>query len=59
MKKALRVLGKYLDDLLALAAGTCFITAAAMWFDLPAALAVAGVCLAIYAVAVARSKGGK
>ena len=51
-------LGLYLDDLLLIAGGGCFVQAA---FDLggrPAALATAGVCLAVYAVVVARSRGG-
>ena len=51
-------LGLYLDDLLLIAGGGCFVQAA---FDLggrPAALATAGVCLTVYAVVVARSRGG-
>lgn len=51
-------LGLYLDDLLLMAGGGCFVQAA---FDLggrPAALATAGVCLTVYAVVVARSRGG-
>ena len=51
-------LGLYLDDLLLIAGGGCFVQAA---FDLggrPAALATAGVCLTVYAAVVARSRGG-
>ena len=51
-------LGLYLDDLLLIAGGGCFVQAA---FDLggrPAALVTAGVCLTVYAVLVARSRGG-
>ena len=51
-------LGLYLVDLLLIAGGGCFVQAA---FDLggrPAALATAGVCLTVYAVVVARSRGG-
>ena len=51
-------LGLYLDDLLLIAGGGCFVQAA---FDLggrPAALATAGVCLTVYAMVVARSRGG-
>lgn len=53
-----RALALYLDDLLLLAGGGCFVRAA---FDLggrPAALATAGVCLIVYAVVVAKSRGG-
>lgn len=62
MKKRLKQLGRalalYLDDLLLLAGGGCFVRAA---FDLggrPAALVTAGVCLTVYAVVVAKSRGG-
>ena len=41
--KAARVLGTYLDDLLAVAAGGCLITAAALAVGAAAAFGVAGV----------------
>ena len=54
--KMLRRLGHglalYLDDLLMLAGGGCFVRAAWEAWGRPAALAVAGVCLVAYAVAV-------
>lgn len=58
LRTAGRLLGLYLDDLLLLAGGVCFVRAA---FDLggrPVALVTAGVCLTVYAVVVARSRGG-
>ena len=58
LRTAGRLLGLYLDDLLLLAGGVCFVRAA---FDLggrPVALVTAGVCLTAYAVVVARSRGG-
>ena len=55
-----RALALYLDDLLLLAGGGCFVRAALDLGGRPAALAVAGVCLIAYAVVVARSRrGGK
>jgi len=57
-KAAGRLLGLYLDDLLLLAGGGCFVGAAWEIGGRPAALAAAGVCLAVYAVVVARSRGG-
>lgn len=48
----------YIDDLLMLASGFCFVAAAAERFGRPAALATAGVCLAVYAVVIARAKRG-
>ena len=60
--KMLRRLGRglalYLDDLLMLAGGGCFVRAAWEAWGRPAALAVAGVCMVAYAVAVARARGG-
>ena len=58
IRAAVGTRGLYLDDLLLLAGGVCFVQAA---FDLggrPAALVTAGVCLTVYAVMVARSRGG-
>ena len=56
--KAARVLGTYLDDLLAVAAGGCLITAAALAVGAAAAFGVAGVCLGAYARIVARGRTG-
>ena len=55
---AVRTLGLYLDDLLLLAGGVCFVRAALDLGGRPAALVTAGVCLTAYAVVVARSRGG-
>lgn len=56
-RKAARLLGLYLEDLLLLAGSGCFTAAAAMAFGCAAALATAGVCLTVYALVVARSAG--
>ena len=56
--RAVRALGLYLDDLLLLAGGGCFVRAALDLGGRPAALATAGVCLTAYAGVVARSRGG-
>ena len=56
--RAVRALGLYLDDLLLLAGGGCFVRAALDLGGRPAALVTAGVCLTAYAVVVARSRGG-
>ena len=53
------LLGLYLDDLLMMAAGVCFIASAATAFGLSAALAVAGVCLLCYGVLVGRTRNGR
>lgn len=62
LKKRLKQLGGnlalYLDDLLLLAGGGCFVRAAWEAWGRPAALAVAGVCLVAYALVIARSRGG-
>lgn len=58
LKKLGEALGLYLDDLLLLAGGGCFVRAALDLGGRPAALATAGVCLTAYAVVVARSRGG-
>ncbi len=63
LKKRLKKLGEalalYLDDLLLLAGGGCFVRAAWETWGRPAALAVAGVCLVAYALIIARSRGGR
>lgn len=55
---ARQVLGTYLDDFLLLAAGTCFVAAARQAWGQAEAFAVAGLCLSVYALAVARSRRG-
>lgn len=63
LKKRLKKLGEtlalYLDDLLLLIGGGCFVRAAWEAWGRPAALAVAGVCLVAYALIIARSRGGR
>lgn len=51
-------LGMYLDDLLLIAAGVCFTSAAGLAFGTSAALAMAGACCLGYGVVVARSRRG-
>lgn len=58
-KRALLLLGLYLDDLLFLAGGICFVRAADGLAGRDWAAAVAGVCLVAYALVVARSRGGE
>lgn len=58
IRAAVNVLGLYLDDLLLLAGGVCFVRAALDLGGQPAALITAGVCLTAYAFMVARSRGG-
>lgn len=55
---ALRWLATYIDDLLLLGGGVCFVWAAALQFGAAAALATAGCCLTAYAVVIARAKRG-
>lgn len=55
---ALGWLGLYLDDLLLIAAGVCFTSAAGRAFGASAAMAVAGTCCLGYSVVVARSRRG-
>lgn len=58
MKSIIRYLGLYLDDLLLIGAGVCLVIAAREAFGRPAAFAAAGVCLAAYALVIARARGG-
>lgn len=51
----LKTLGTYLDDLLLLGGGGCFIAGAALKWGAAEALGVAGVSLVAYAVIVARA----
>lgn len=53
-KKALALLGLYLDDLLMVCGGVCFIAAALRW-GAAAGLAMAGGCLILLSVLVARA----
>lgn len=57
-RAALVLVGKYLDDLLLVAAGICFVVAVAELLGRSWALLVAGIWLAVYAWIVARAKGG-
>lgn len=54
----LRQVGLYLDDLLLVAAGICFTTAAGQAFGESGAMAVAGTCCACYSFVIARSRRG-
>lgn len=54
-KKALALLGLYLDDLLMVCGGVCFIAAAALRWGAAAGLATAGGCLILLSVLVARA----
>lgn len=54
----LQVLVLYLDDLLLIGGGCCFVTAAWECAGRPAGLAVAGACLCIGALVIARSRRG-
>lgn len=58
LASALGWLGLYLDDLLLIAAGVCFTSAAGRAFGASAALAVAGACCLGYGAVVARSRRG-
>lgn len=51
----LKTLGMYLDDLLLLGGGACFIAGAALKWGAAEALGVAGMSLVAYAVIVARA----
>lgn len=59
MKKLFEIVARYFDDLLLIASGVCFTSAANIAFGKAAALAVAGACLGVYAYTVAKAKGGK
>ena len=58
VKAVVRALGLYLDDLLMLAGGICFVRAAGQRWGETGALAVAGLCLVAYALVIARSRQG-
>lgn len=54
-RKALALLGLYLDDLLLVSGGVCFTAAAALRWGAAEALAVCGVCLAAFSVLIAKA----
>ena len=54
-RKALALLGLYLDDLLMVSGGACFTAAAALRWGLAAGLAAGGACLVILSVLVAKA----
>ncbi|MCI6255946.1 MAG: hypothetical protein MR648_05050 [Clostridiales bacterium] len=58
LRRAGGTLAFYLDDLLLVAGGGCFVRAALEAGGRPAALAVAGAWLTLCAILVARSRGG-
>lgn len=58
LRRVVRGLALYLDDMLFLAGGVCFVKAALDLGGRPAGLAVAGACLTAYAIVVAKSRGG-
>lgn len=55
LARAVQLLGLYLEDLLLVAGGICLTAAAALRWGVSAGLAVAGVCLIVLSVLVARS----
>ena len=57
-RRLVRMLGLYLDDLLLIAGGGCFVRAALHLAGRDWAVAVAGVCLVAYAWVVAKSRRG-
>ena len=54
-RKALAVLGLYLDDLLLVSGGVCLVAAAALRWGAAAGLATTGGCLVLFSVLVARA----
>lgn len=56
IQRLLKVVLLYLDDLLALSAGGCFVAAAYDLFGPGLAKAVAGVCFLGYAIVVAKAR---
>jgi hypothetical protein len=54
-KRLKALLGLYLDDLLFVTGSVCIVAAAALAFGCAAAFGVAGVCLIVAAVTVARA----
>ncbi|BAK99199.1 hypothetical protein OBV_20010 [Oscillibacter valericigenes Sjm18-20] len=58
LREAVRTLGLYLDDLLLIGAGACFVLGAQEAFGKAAALAASGVWLSLYAVVIAKARRG-
>ena len=58
LAKVLQALVLYLDDLLLIGSGCCFVAAAWEGLGRPAGLAAAGACLCVYALVIARSRKG-
>lgn len=58
MSHVLQVLVLYLDDLLLIGGGCCFVAAAWEYAGRPAGLAVAGAWMCIWALVIARSRKG-
>lgn len=54
-RKALALLGLYLDDLLMVSGGACFVAAAALRWGAAAGLATAGGCLVLFSILAARA----
>lgn len=54
-RKALALLGLYLDDLLMVSGGICFVAAAALRWGAAAGLATAGGCLVLFSILAARA----
>lgn len=54
-RKALSFLSLYLDDLLLVSGGVCFVAAAALRWGAAAGLATAGGCLVLFSVLAARA----
>lgn len=57
MRAKIKRLGPYLDDILLVSGGVCFVAAGGLFAGAALALAVAGAWLTILAVLVARGKG--
>ncbi len=58
IRRVWHTFGVYLDDLLLVGGGLCFIRAARELLGRPAALIVAGACMVAYAVVIARARRG-
>lgn len=58
LARLLRVLVLYMDDLLLIGGGCCFVRAAWEALGRPAGMAVAGVCLCTFALVIAKSRKG-
>lgn len=54
-RKVLSFLGLYLDDLLMVSGGVCFVAAAVLRWGAAAGLATAGGCLVLFSILAARA----